>query len=222
VIFWIFVLDSVSHSWSVPMIKKKRPLHALSRKTCKIVSVSNTCSPHCISLACLKHSWCPTQILYKQHIIHIIGSNKPLCQLACYHVNIRVDQSAHNYLEVSWEFKHTATSYKYTMLIGVISYTFGKFQPPRLMSDPALVFVSGRKSPSSLRGIKRSKTTPPRPASVSQPYCEVWLRPLTHMSLSSRSSVVTPVFCPVSQPANTKVSQQVETIRQWLKAALVG
>lgn len=114
-----------------------------------------------ISLACLKHAWCPTKILYKQHIIHIIGSNKALYQLACYHVNHnRVDQSARNYLEVSWEFKQAATSYKYIMLIGVISYTFSKYQPPRLMSDPALVFVSARKSPSSLHGRKLSKTTP--------------------------------------------------------------
>ena len=47
-IFWIFVLDSISHSWSVPMIKKITDLLQLqrSRKTCKIGSVSNTSSPH--------------------------------------------------------------------------------------------------------------------------------------------------------------------------------
>ena len=51
-IFWIFVLDSLSHSWSVPM-KWQTSTCFVSRKTCKISSVSNTCSPHCIFVQCL-------------------------------------------------------------------------------------------------------------------------------------------------------------------------
>ena len=47
-IFRIFVVDSVSHCWSVPMTKLQTSTCFVSRKTCKIGSVSNTCSPHCM------------------------------------------------------------------------------------------------------------------------------------------------------------------------------
>ena len=72
-IVWIFVLDSISHSWSVPMIKK----WFVSRKTCKICSVSNTFSPHCICYTVLQstmlHSALRTSALWIQCIIIMIS-----------------------------------------------------------------------------------------------------------------------------------------------------
>ena len=44
--FWIFVLDSVSHSWSDKKLQTSTCY--VSRKTSKIGSVSNTCFPLCI------------------------------------------------------------------------------------------------------------------------------------------------------------------------------